>query len=45
MVATQSHTSQTSESKLMRDRVVLITGASRGIGAATANQTCHETWS
>lgn len=37
MVATQSHTNQSSDvSKLMRDRVVLITGASRGIGAATA---------
>lgn len=35
MVATQpQHTSDAA--KLMRDRVVLITGASRGIGAATA---------
>lgn len=37
MVAIQSQPSQSSEAaKLMRERVVLITGASRGIGAATA---------
>ena len=37
MVATQSQGNQNSEiSKLMKDRVVLVTGASRGIGAATA---------
>ena len=37
MVATHSDTNQSSDvSKLMSDRVVLITGASRGIGAATA---------
>lgn len=37
MVATQSQNSQILDNyKLMRDRVVLITGASRGIGAATA---------
>ncbi|MBW4442589.1 MAG: SDR family oxidoreductase [Plectolyngbya sp. WJT66-NPBG17] len=35
MVSTQSQPSSTA-SKLMQDRVVLITGASRGIGAATA---------
>lgn len=37
MVATQVQGNQNSESsKLMKDRVVLVTGASRGIGAATA---------
>lgn len=37
MVTTPSQQNQTSDQhKLMRDRVVLITGASRGIGAATA---------
>ncbi|HEY9876930.1 MAG TPA: SDR family NAD(P)-dependent oxidoreductase, partial [Leptolyngbyaceae cyanobacterium] len=37
MVAIQSQSGQSSETaKLMRERVVLITGASRGIGAATA---------
>lgn len=37
MIATQTHTNQHSEAaKQMIGRVVLITGASRGIGAATA---------
>ena len=36
MVTIHSDTNQTSDSKLMNNRVVLITGASRGIGAATA---------
>jgi NADP-dependent 3-hydroxy acid dehydrogenase YdfG len=37
MVSTQSQPGQSSKAALlMRDRVVLITGASRGIGAATA---------
>ena len=37
MVTTQSHPNQSSDvSKLMSDRVALITGASRGIRAPTA---------
>ncbi|MBW4636731.1 MAG: SDR family NAD(P)-dependent oxidoreductase [Gloeocapsa sp. UFS-A4-WI-NPMV-4B04] len=36
MIATQTQDNQHSESKLMTGRVALITGASRGIGAATA---------
>lgn len=42
MVATQHQENQNSEaSKLMTDRVVLVTGASRGIGAATAKLLAH----
>lgn len=36
MIATQTQDNQHSESKLMTGRVALVTGASRGIGAATA---------
>lgn len=36
MIATQTQGNQNSESKLMTGRVALVTGASRGIGAATA---------
>lgn len=42
MVAIQPDKNQTFDSyQLMRDRVVLITGASRGIGAATAKLLAH----
>ena len=42
MVANQPRQASNS-TQLLRDRVVLITGASRGIGAATAKLTlyCH----